>query len=417
MEASMPKLTKKIVAAADPTTKDYFLWDDGIPAFAIRVWPSGRKVYVIHYRSGGRMRRYTIGQHGSPWTADLAREEAIRILAQVHKGGNPADIRTEERRAMTVRTFSKRFLDEYVAVHLKPTTRSEYKRSVDLFIVPKFGTWRTADISRADIAEFHGDMRHIPYQANRTLGVLSKMFALADLWNIRTDGINPCHGVRRYKEEKRERFLNREEYARMGTALDNASDMPEAVGAIRLLALTGCRLREIQTLKWEHVWLSHSELRLPDSKTGAKIVQLGTAALDVLKTIPRIDGNPYVITGRKEGGYLTDLQKPWRRIRKQAGLEDVRIHDLRHSFASDALEMGADLTMIGRMLGHSDIKTTSRYAHLKRENVKLSTDLVSEKISAALLAHEKKGCVPRRGVGAAPVLDGREGIRRPRRAG
>ncbi|NHN89454.1 site-specific integrase [Acetobacter conturbans] len=385
----MAKIGKKTVSAAAPAAKDYFLWDDNIPAFAVRVWPSGRKVYVIHYRSGGRMRRYTIGQHGSPWTADLAREEAIKVLARVHSGENPADKRADERKAITAKDFAMRFLDEYVCVHLKPTTQAEYRRSVELFIVPKFGAWRMADISRADIAEFHGDFRNIPYQANRTLGVLSKMFSLADLWGIRQDGINPCRGVRRYKEEKRERFLTGEEYARLGNSLDNATDMPEAAFAIRLLTLTGCRLREIQTLQWAHVFLDQAELRLPDSKTGAKIVQIGHAAVEILKSIPRLDDNPYVITGYKQGSYLTDLQRPWRRIRKTAGLGSVRIHDLRHSFASDALEMGADLTMIGRMLGHSDIKTTARYAHLKRENVKLSTDKVSERISSALLAQAK----------------------------
>lgn len=165
--------------------------------------------------------------------------------------------------------------------------------------------------------------------------------------------------------------------------------MPEAVWAIRLLVLTGCRLREIQTLQWVHVVFDQSELRLPDSKTGAKIVQIGQAAVTVLKSIPRLADNPYVIAGRKRGGYLTDLQKPWRRIRKAAGLDGVRIHDLRHSFASDALEMGADLTMIGRMLGHSDIKTTSRYAHLKRENVRISTDKVAERISTVLAGRKE----------------------------
>ncbi|WP_415479381.1 site-specific integrase [Acetobacter syzygii] len=179
--------------------------------------------------------------------------------------------------------------------------------------------------------------------------------------------------------------LKVDEIMRVGATLNEVEDMPEAAWAIRLLILTGCRLREIQTLQWSHVFFDRSELRLPDSKTGAKIVQIGQAAMNVIKSIPRLEDNPYVITGRKKGGYLTDLEKPWRRIRKAAGLDDVRIHDLRHSFASDALEMGADLTMIGRMLGHSDIKTTARYAHLKRENVRLSTNLVSEKISAALL--------------------------------
>ncbi|MFT9089924.1 MAG: tyrosine-type recombinase/integrase [Gluconacetobacter sp.] len=405
----MPKITKRAVTAADPAAKDYFVWDDNIPAFGVRVWPSGRKVYVIHYRAGGRMRRYTIGQHGSPWTADLAREEAIKVLARVHDGENPADIRAEERRSMRIKEFGKRFLEEYVDVHLKPTTRAEYRRSVELFIIPKFGSWRVADIARADVADFHGEQRHIPYQANRTLGVLSKMFSLADLWGVRADGLNPCRGVRRYKEEKRERYLTGEEYARLGATLDETEDMPEAVWAIRLLVLTGCRLREIQTLQWVHVVFDQSELRLPDSKTGAKIVQIGQAAVTVLKSIPRLADNPYVIAGRKKGGYLTDLQKPWRRIRKAAGLDGVRIHDLRHSFASDALEMGADLTMIGRMLGHSDIKTTSRYAHLKRESVRLSTDKVAERIST-VLAGRKETTIESDGIALAVSDDAEKQI-------
>jgi integrase len=379
----MARISKRVVMAAQPAEKDYFVWDDAVPAFAIRVWPSGRKVYVLHYRVGGRMRRYTIGQHG-PWTADAAREEAIKTLARVHHGENPADERQEERKVPTVRQFGKAFMERHVEVHLKPTTQAEYLRSIDLFIVPKLGTRRMTDITRADVAAFHHEFRHIPYQANRTLGVLSKMFSLADLWEVRTDGINPCRGVRRYKEEKRERFLTQEEYLRLGKALDEAKDEPEAVNALRLLALTGCRLSEIQKLKWEHVFFPERELRLPDSKTGAKIVQLGQAAVDVLTAIPRIKDNPYVITGRKEGCHLTDVQKPWRRVRQIAGLDSVRIHDLRHSFASDALEMGEDLTMIGRMLGHSDIKTTARYAHLKKTPVRTATDRVSGRIASVL---------------------------------
>lgn len=380
----MTHINKRIVTAAAKMATEYFIWDDMIPAFGLRVWPSGRKVYVIHYRSGGRMRRYTIGQHGSPWTADKARDEAIKILARVKNGEDPADERTEQRKAPTVKQFGALFLERYVDVHLKPRTQDEYRRSVELFITKKLGARRMSDLTRAQIVSFHHDYRDIPYQANRTLGVLSKMFSLAILWGIRADGLNPCRGVKRYKEEKRERYLSPDEHKRLGIALAQASDVPEAANAIRLLALTGCRLSEIQKLRWEHVFLNARELRLPDSKSGAKIVQLGDATVAVLKSIERIADNPYVVTGEKKGAHLTDLQKPWRRIRKLAGLEDVRIHDLRHSFASDALELGEDLVMIGRMLGHKDIKSTMRYAHLKRDPVKVATNKVADKISLAL---------------------------------
>ncbi len=384
----MARISKRIVDAAAPTDKDYFIWDDSLPAFAVRVWPSGRKVYVVHYRANGRLRRYTLGTHGSSMTAEKARAEAIKVLAKVKDGEDPANERVENRKALTMKQFGKLFLDKHVDVHLKPTTRAEYRRSVELFITPKFGARKVIDITRADIAEFHHEMRDTPYQANRTLGVISKMFSLADLWEVRKDGVNPCRGVKRYKEDKKERFLTADEYKRLGKVLDSYSGEPEAVYAIRLLMLTGCRLSEIQTLKWSYVSMKQSELHLPDSKTGAKVIQLGQAAVDMLKTIPKLKDNPYVITGKVEGQHLTDLQRPWRRIRKLAGLEDVRIHDLRHSFASDALEMGEDLTMIGKMLGHTDIKTTARYAHLKKSPVKNATDNVAARIAASLAASE-----------------------------
>ncbi|MFT8558820.1 MAG: site-specific integrase [Acetobacter sp.] len=213
------------------------------------------------------------------------------------------------------------------------------------------------------------------------------MFSLAILWGVRTDNVNPCRGVKRYKEQKRERYLAAEEHQRLGKALDDArSAMPETVNAFQLLLLTGCRLREIHLLKWEYVFLDEGIIRLPDSKNGARTVQLGESAVDLLKRIPMIAGNPYVITGRKDGGHLTDLEKPWRRIRKEAGLTDVRIHDLRHSFASDALELDEDLIMIGKLLGHRDLKSTARYAHLKKEPIQRAVKGIDLKISAALAA-------------------------------
>ena len=162
------------------------------------------------------------------------------------------------------------------------------------------------------------------------------------------------------------------------------------MNCIRLLLLTGCRLSEIQKLKWEYVDFDAGVLRLPDSKTGAKLVAIGQAVIEVLKTIPRIKGNPYVITGQIEGQHLTDMQRPWRRLRERAGLDDVRIHDLRHSFASDALELGEDLPMIGKLLGHTQVQTTARYAHLKTTPIRAAADKVSNAIAMALTRPPKK---------------------------
>jgi integrase len=384
----MPKITKRSVDAAAPGEREFFVWDDELKGFGLRVYPSGRKMYLAQFRAGGRLRRVNIGLHGAV-TPDIARTEAMKHLSQVRLGANPAAERDRRKASPTMKEFGKRFLADHVALHCKASTYGEYERSIDLFINPKLGSHRILDITRADVVGVHQSMRHIPYQANRTLGVLSVMFTTAHTWGVRTDGVNPCWKVKRYKEEKRERYLNADELARLGKVLNNANDEPEAANCIRLLLLTGCRLSEIQTLKWANVDYDAGMLRLPDSKTGAKLVPIGEAAIEVLKRIPEVGDNPYVIPGRLEGQHLTDMQKPWRRLRKRAGLDGLRIHDLRHSFASDALQLGQDLTMIGRLLGHTQVQTTARYAHLKADPVRLAANSVSAAVAAALARPSK----------------------------
>jgi integrase len=205
---------------------------------------------------------------------------------------------------------------------------------------------------------------------------------------IRPDGSNPCLHVKKYPEAKRARFLSVAEYKALGKALNDAeqdqTETASAITAVRLLMLTGCRLNEVMTLKWEDTHLGQFELRLPDSKTGAKTVHIGQSVVDVLLTIERINSNLYVITGKNEGRPLTDLQHPWRHIRASAGLHDVRIHDLRHSFASGALALGEGLPMIGKLLGHSQVQTTARYAHLTNAPIKVAASRIADSISEAL---------------------------------
>ena len=250
---------------------------------------------------------------------------------------------------------------------------------MELFIDPAIGNMRISAVQRKDIAKLHHDMRDKPYQANRTLGVLSKMFSLAEVWGLRPDGSNPCRHVKRYKERNRERFLSPEETERLGEA---ETEMPSAVAAFRLLLLTGCRLSEIQFLRWEHV--KDECIELPDAKTGGRIVPLGPEARGVLADLPREEGNSWVIRGRLPGSHITDLQKPWRRIRARAGLEDVRIHDLRHSYASRALALGESLTMIGKLLGHTQVQTTARYAHLARDSIQNAAARITGSIGGNL---------------------------------
>ena len=316
----------------------------------------------------------------------------MALIAEAKGGGDPAAARDDGRGAATVKALGERSLEEYVPSHCKPSTAYEYRRSVMLFIEPRIGSRKAAQVRRGDIAELHHAMRKTPYQANRTLEVLSKMFSLAELWGWRPDGSNPCLHVKRYKEEKRERFLSAEEFARLGRVLDeilaDGSETRPAVAAVRLLMLTSCRLSEIQKLRWEHVDLDAGELRLPDTKTGGRAVPLAPSATRLLAALPRDVDNPWVIAGRKPGSHLTDLQHPWRRIRARAGLNDVRIHDLRHSFASRALALGEGLPMIGKLLGHTQVQTTARYAHLARDTVKASAARIGDSIEGDLEAKE-----------------------------
>lgn len=385
----MPKITKRLVEAAEPRDKDYIICDDDLAGFAVRILPSGRRSYIAQYRIGNRYRRMSLGAHGV-LTPEKARRMAFKVLAAVKDGEDPAGERSRARKACTVKELAKRFDEEHIAVRLKPGTAREYRRNLRRFILPALGRLKVADVTRADIAKFHHDLRHIPYQANRNLEVISKMFVLAEMWGMRPDGSNPRLHIKKYPEEKRERYLSQEELTSLGSVLSEAEQIGVediyAISAIRLLIFTGCRLNEIMTLKWAEVDLDNSCLRLSDSKTGARVVHLGSPALDLLANLKRQPNNPWVICGKIPGTYRKEIQKFWQRIRNRAGIDDVRIHDLRHSFASNAVAQGMSLPMIGKLLGHTQVQTTARYAHLAADPVKAAADAISSNIAEHLNA-------------------------------
>ncbi len=388
MANRIPRISKRSVDAVKAGGTDAVYWDGELTGFGLRVRRSGRKSYVVQTRIAGKLCWFTIGPHG-PLNPDQARARALEILACAKKGIDPRDANARREAEPSMADLGRRFLEEYVPVHCKPSTREEYSRSVRLFVDPVIGELRVPEVQRKDIAALHHGLRDKPYQANRTLGVLSKMFNLAEVWGWRPDGSNPCRHVKRYKEHKRERFLSPGETERLGQVLrDVEEEMPSAVVAFRLLLLTGCRMSEIRDLRWEYV--KDDCIELPDAKTGGRVVPLGPEARAVLSSIPRDEDNPWVIAGRLPGSHLTDLQRPWRRIRKQAGLEGVRIHDLRHSFASRALALGESLTMIGKLLGHTQVQTTARYAHLARDSIQTAAARITGSIGGNLLGdHEK----------------------------
>ncbi len=387
----MPKLTKRCVEKLQPDPHgDYVVWDDELRGFGVRIWPSGKRSYVLKYRTRlGRQRKATIGPHG-PLTAEKARTRALNWLSEVKLGGDPAQDMAEDRKVGTVSEVAKRFMERHASKQ-KPAGREAYERSLRLHILPVLGSLNVKEVTHSDVADLHYSMREIPIAANRAVATLSKMFNLAEKWGLRDLHSNPCRHIDKFKENKRERFLSETELARLAEVLVEAertrTEMPSAIAAIRLLLFTGARLSEILTLRWDHVDIEGQCLRLPDSKTGAKIIYLPPAALEVLAGLERHKDNPYVIVGAKPGTHLVNLQKPWERNRKKAGLDDVRIHDLRHSFASMAIAGGLSLPVIGALLGHSQPQTTARYAHLADDPLRQAANLTGSRIAAAMAKH------------------------------
>ncbi|MDE0371525.1 MAG: tyrosine-type recombinase/integrase [Rhodospirillales bacterium] len=382
----MARITKKAVDALLARPREYMLWDDCIKGFGVRVHPSGRKVYLVKFRNHGRVIKRTIGPHGTISTA-AARARAAEIVTAARTGRDLKGriVPPQMEPAATMRDLAKRFLEEYVPIHCKPSSAHSYEIAIRQHVLGRLGNRRVVDVTRGDVVALHHRMRETPYAANRTIGILSAMFTVAELWELRPQGSNPCRYVKRFRERKRERFLSDDEYRRLGAALRDAestgTEAAAAIAAIRLLMLTGCRLSEIMNLRWTDVALHAAELRLRDSKTGAKVVHLGAPAVEVLRRIARVNGNPWVIVGRRPGSRLASLQFPWGRIRKRAGLDDVRLHDLRHSFASGGLLVGEGLPMIGRLLGHVQVQTTARYAHLADDPVKAAADRIAGRIA------------------------------------
>ena len=348
----------------------------------------GPPSYFLQTRVNGRLRWITIGKHSSPWTPSTARREALRLLNEIADGVDPGLERRASRAVPTVAEAAKDFMESHGA-KLKASTRTEYDRLLRNAILPAFGRRTIDDIARNDITRFHNALSETPRKANFALAVLSIMMSWCEEEGLRARGTNPCRQIRKYREVARQRFLSDEELERLGRVLQEleqaGEESPYAIAAIRLLLLTGARLGEILSLEWRFVDLQRGLLALPDSKTGQKAIFLNEAAVNLLLLLPRETANPFVIVGARPSSHLINLQKPWRRIRERAGLGDVRIHDLRHSFASIAAAQGASLQLIGRLLGHTTPQTTQRYAHLVADQVRETNESVGAKVGAFLV--------------------------------
>lgn len=398
----MPKITKKLVDTLAPSGRDGVLWDDELSGFGIRITAAGVKSYVVQYRIMGRSRRMTIARHGV-MTPEEARKEAKLILADVARGLDPAEARDEQRRDLTVSELCDLYVSEGMTTKKASTIASD-KGKLERHVKPLLGKRLLRSITRADIERLQADIAAGKTAADikggfksrsivtggrgtaaRTLGLLSGVFQFAVNRNLRPD--NPVRGVKRFAEKKCERFLSPTEMARLGKALADLADEgvnPTAINVLRLLALTGCRRGEITGLRWEWVDWDRACIRFPDSKTGAKVVPLGAAALKLLTELCEETSAGPVFAGSGVTGSTTAVWRVWDKARERAKLPDVRIHDLRHSFASVGAAGGDSLVVIGALLGHRDTTTTARYAHLSNDPLKAAADRIAGSIAAAM---------------------------------
>ena len=392
------KLTKRAIdeLLPDNTRGRYHVWDDQLPGFGVRVSPSGEKRYVLKYRTNGGGRNapqkwLTIGAHGV-LTPDQARDEAKKLLGAVATGIDPQSDKITLREAPKMEDLWARFEGEQLGMK-KTSTARDYKRCWTEEISPTLSKKLIAEISRSDIDRMHKKRKDTPYAANRMLALLSRLFSLAERWDWRAQGTNPCKHIDRFPEESRERFLKLEELTAIGSAMEQLQSEGKITGnvvaAIQLLLLTGARLNEVLTAKWEWVDFDKGIIALPDSKTGKKPLFLSAASLAILKRLlaNRIDPeNPFILPGRHRKKPLNNLSKPWYLILKTAGIPGVRLHDLRHTAASVAVGQGASLALIGRLLGHSQTQTTHRYAHVDIDPAIGVANAIGDAISGAIRA-------------------------------
>lgn len=404
----MERLTEAYVGALAPDGRDRFVFDARQSGFAIRITPTGTKIFTAQGYVNGRKRRVTVGYYPQVSVAQ-ARELALQALADMQRGNDPAIERKArltagKAREMTVAQLAEKWLADYVEPKLKPYTRRDYHQLLVRHILPHLGSLSVAHLTRDDVVRLHVAMEGTPRRANYTISTVRALLNFAIEIGLRPPASNPARGIKLYREYKRERFLSETEIAKAADAITAAEQKgtvgPHGAAGLRLCLFTGARQGEVTAIEWSHIDWQRRLIRLPDSKTNEpRTIHLSEAALEVLKAVPRI--GRFVIAGVKKDTSYKNLTRAWIGIRENAGLQDVRLHDLRHSYASLAAAKGISLQTIGRLLGHRDVQTTARYAHLTRDAVQA----VNDELGAAMQAAIAKGSPP-----AAKVVK-----KRPRR--
>ena len=382
----MPRLTKTVVDQFS-AVKDTTLWDSLLPGFGVRLRPGNpHKVFYVQYRTPAGQRKRRLGVYGV-LTVDEARDKARQWLSQVALGHDPAG-KEQHEAVVTIADLATRYLQ----VHAQPKKKAQSRRHdltiLRCHVLPTLGKGAVATLDRAKVAALHHALADRPTMANRVLALLSVMCGLAEQWGLRPHGSNPVQGIPRYPERPRERYLTPAELSRLWTTLDEAArthaENPVGLAALRLLLLTGARVGEILTLRWDMVDWEQGRARLAESKTGPKTLFLAPEALDVLRTLPRVVREPWCLPGAKKGQHFVALPRLWYRVRAAAGVQDVRLHDLRHTFAANAAALGVPLLTIGALLGHRRASTTQRYAHLLPEIADEAARVTARRVAGRL---------------------------------
>jgi integrase len=411
------RLTKRNIDLLQTNGTRVIYWDDDLAGFGLRVEPSGSKTFIVRFRPGGGRtapkRFLTIGRYGK-LTPDQGKTEARKVLSASELGMDPAAERTRKRKEMTISSLCDLYLKIGVETKKPDTVFGDLGR-INRHIKPLIGTKRTSEVTVADVERLMKDIaggktrtdfktgrsrsrvivRGGKGAATRTVGLLGGIFSFAQRQGIRED--NPCRGVRRYPDKAYERFLNQLEMTNLGIVLSRAElrgANGSAVNIIRLLALLGARRNEIAGLQWDEVDLERACLRLKDSKTGAKVILLGAAPIHILSSLTPSKDSPYVFPATRGKGHYQGTKRIWQVIRKEAGFPDLRLHDLRHSFASTGLASGDTLPLIGALMGHSNTKTTARYAHLADDPKRNGADRISGQIAEALGVSRVTNVIP-----------------------
>ena len=381
-------LTKRDVdrLAWNPDGPNIQLYPEGsIPGFSVRVYPSGKKAFVLRYRPVGaaQPKLHTVGAYGV-LTLPQARNLARTALVDAKTGADPVEKRRKARHGETVKDFAAIYLERHAKKRKKSWT--EDARRLNRYILPAFGSKKLADVKRADVARLHsaiGDTK--PYEANRVVEVVAILFTKAVEWGALDEAApNPAARIQPFREKSRDRWVTPDELPRLVEAIDADPNL-YVRAALKLYLLTGLRKNELLGLRWKDVDLTRREIRLPETKAGRPhLVPLSAPALEIVRSIPRQLGNAYVFVGNVTGRPLVNISKPWSRIRKRAGLEDVRLHDLRRTVGSWMATSGESLPLIGKVLNHSNASTTQVYARLAEDATRTALEKHGARIGPLL---------------------------------